>query len=228
MIICADDFGIAPDVNEAILDLAQRKRISAVSCMAVLPQCSREVMSPLLDLGDSLDLGLHFKMPGPSPAAQYRMFVGKTGRAPDFIDGHFHVHQWPVIRKMILNFVANLPADHRPYVRNTYLPMRKILKQGVSVFKNMFISFRANSFRRLLQTKGIATNEGFAGIYDYRLYRNYPKYFQIFLEHMESDNGILMVHPGSREAWQKSEYETLAHFQPPQGLIHRFKKYVRR
>ena len=35
-------------------------------------------------------------------AAQLRMFVHTFGRAPDFIDGHQHVHLFPQIRDAVL------------------------------------------------------------------------------------------------------------------------------
>lgn len=224
MIICADDFGLASDINEAILDLARRKRISSVSCMVALPQCSRESLKPLIELGASLDLGLHFVMNERSPvdlngfgskkakkkiAEQYALFVEKTGREPDFIDGHFHVHQLPGIGKGVLDFIGGLPEIKRPYVRNTYVPIKKILRQNISIAKNVAISFLGGFFLNKIKAKCFKTNHGFSGIYDYAHYENYPRYLKVFLECMESKNGILMVHPGYQEAWRKKEFETL-------------------
>ena len=59
MIVCADDYGWSEDVNAAIVDLAARGRISAVSVMAALPGCTREAVAPLRTLADHVDVGLH-------------------------------------------------------------------------------------------------------------------------------------------------------------------------
>ena len=35
---------------------------------------------------------------------QYNLFEKEFGRAPDFIDGHQHVHQFPIIRDVLIKF----------------------------------------------------------------------------------------------------------------------------
>lgn len=59
MIVCADDFGLADDINEAVLDLARRGRLSAVSCMVALEQFRRADLLELTSVKPALDLGLH-------------------------------------------------------------------------------------------------------------------------------------------------------------------------
>src|SRR5512140_1845115 len=59
MIVCADDFGLAADINAAILKLCAARRLSAVSCMAVLERCSPRALQPLLEYGGTTDIGLH-------------------------------------------------------------------------------------------------------------------------------------------------------------------------
>ena len=60
MIVCADDFGWSDDVNRAIVELVAARRVSAVSCMAVLPHCAPEDLKPLLEYAEHIDVGLHF------------------------------------------------------------------------------------------------------------------------------------------------------------------------
>jgi chitin disaccharide deacetylase len=62
LIICADDFGIAPDVDDAILDLAQRGRISAVSCMMTAASGPCCIQKHLPALAGKVDLGLHLNL----------------------------------------------------------------------------------------------------------------------------------------------------------------------
>lgn len=59
MIICADDFGLAPDVDEAILQLARAGKVSAVSVMAALLAQPTPALKALLELRGRLEVGLH-------------------------------------------------------------------------------------------------------------------------------------------------------------------------
>ena len=59
MIICADDFGLAPDIDEVIVRLAEAGRISAMSIMVSLLLEPSPALAALLRLRDRLDLGLH-------------------------------------------------------------------------------------------------------------------------------------------------------------------------
>lgn len=58
MIVCADDFGVSPAVNAAIMELVERKRISAVSCMVNAPHFMRGV-ELLKAYAGHIDVGLH-------------------------------------------------------------------------------------------------------------------------------------------------------------------------
>src|SRR5262249_43449486 len=59
MIVCADDYGLSDGIDEAILDLCRRGKLTAVSCMVGLERCSAESMAPLCELKSSVDIGLH-------------------------------------------------------------------------------------------------------------------------------------------------------------------------
>ena len=59
MIVCADDFGMADDINKAILDLARRGRLSAVSCIMALPEFRVSDLHALSDIQPRIELGLH-------------------------------------------------------------------------------------------------------------------------------------------------------------------------
>jgi len=246
MIVCADDFGWSDEVNRAIVELVAARRVSAVSCMALLPHCAPANLKPLLKHADQIDVGLHFTVTarflegarfepsGPvrpvsffsalsscvlrkiTPAqtreeiaAQYQLFTERTGRLPDFIDGHLHVQQLPLLADAMIQFVEKIPAGNRPYVRNSYIPLAKILAQGVAFWKSVSISTSGKQFRRRLAAGGLATNDGFGGVYDYRHWRRYHEFLRRFTVHMESPTGILMVHPGFAESWRRAELEAL-------------------
>ncbi len=59
MIICADDFGLSPENDAAILVLARAGRISAVSVMVAGSRLIPALAADLAELGPGLDIGLH-------------------------------------------------------------------------------------------------------------------------------------------------------------------------
>lgn len=61
LILCADDFGLAPGVDDGIIQLAEAGRLSAISCIAVLPHWPSA--APRLERQDShCDVGLHLTL----------------------------------------------------------------------------------------------------------------------------------------------------------------------
>jgi predicted glycoside hydrolase/deacetylase ChbG (UPF0249 family) len=57
-ILCADDYGLTPGINAAILDLCARDRLSAVSALVAAPAW-REGATPLRAAGTRIEVGLH-------------------------------------------------------------------------------------------------------------------------------------------------------------------------
>ncbi|HEX7438517.1 MAG TPA: ChbG/HpnK family deacetylase, partial [Caldimonas sp.] len=59
--LCADDFGGAPGISEAIVELVEAGRLHAVSCLANAPHWAEG--APLLrGLAARVDIGLHFNL----------------------------------------------------------------------------------------------------------------------------------------------------------------------
>jgi hypothetical protein len=256
MIICADDYGMADDVNRAILELCALKHLSAVSCMAALARCDGEMLKPLLEHQANVDIGLHLcfadetlsrleNATQPLPAfgiffrqsllgqiradkirlqisAQYDFFLKKCGRPPDYIDGHLHAHQLPGVRQGLLQFVSSLPANNRPYIRNTCEPLKNLWKHRLPWLKAAFIGKFGARMLTELRAAGIPTNDGFAGIYDFKNYRRYPEYFPRFAACLQKKNGILVVHPGGDENWRRQEFTFLRDATFASGTPNRF------
>ena len=262
MILCADDYGLSDDIDEAILELCRLGRLSAVSCMVALERCGAGSMARLLALKSKVDIGLHLCLtdeglalsagntwPGGRPpqlpsfpnllsrvlrgagrremvatvAAQYELFLRKCGAKPDFIDGHLHAHQLPGIASAVEAFVLSLPAESRPYVRNTHLPLSELRSRRLPWLKPVFIGGFGGQMRQRLRAAGIRTNQGFAGIYDFKRFREYPGYLPRFLECLPNPNGMLVVHPGRGDDWREQEWATLREFAFPPGALNRFK-----
>jgi len=221
MIICADDFGMTADINYATAELVRIGRVNAVSCMVNALFFSAGELSRL----GSVDLGLHFTL-AETPqefrrlvvrayarrlsrrkiydelAAQYDRFQQITGHPPDFIDGHLHVQQLPVIRDAVIEFIRTQCTGHIPRVRNAAMPLRQCS------LKSFFISAPGRTMKNKLNKAGIPTNDGFGGIYNYADFMCYPAHLEKFLRTVP-ENGIIMVHPGLSEPWRRAEYDTL-------------------
>jgi chitin disaccharide deacetylase len=61
VILCADDYGLAPGVGTAIRELLGMGRLTATGCMPVSPFWPDEA-AKLRDLSDRIDVGLHFTL----------------------------------------------------------------------------------------------------------------------------------------------------------------------
>jgi chitin disaccharide deacetylase len=59
MILCADDYGLAQDIDKAVLELCEDGKLSAVSCMPVLQRCTIDTMRALATHQSKIDIGLH-------------------------------------------------------------------------------------------------------------------------------------------------------------------------
>lgn len=78
VLLCADDYGLAPGVNAAIRELIAAGRLTATSVMSLCPFWAPEAAA-LRELADKADVGLHFTltdqtplgpMPGLAPAGR--------------------------------------------------------------------------------------------------------------------------------------------------------------
>lgn len=259
MIVCADDYGLRKEVDDAILELCRLGRLSAVSCMVAFRRCDAGGLSSLLAHQGKVDMGLHLCLTdeglplevapreGRFPefklllrrallgklnrkeilgliASQYELFVQKCGRQPNHIDGHLHVHQLPGIRAALVEFLETLPRENRPYIRNTRMNGRELRRCKLPWTKAAFIGTFGRQMKRLADEKGIRTNNGFAGIYDFRDWRDYPELLPRFMECLPERNGMLVVHPGLKEEWRRQEFECLRNFAGLEQRVNRWQK----
>jgi len=118
--------------------------------------------------------------------AQWDAFVDAVGRAPDFIDGHQHVHHLPGVRELILSRLRPGVA-----VRSTGRP------QGPGfAFKRAVIA--ATGGRRLsalLECQGRAHNDVLVGVYDFRR-PDYRALVRGWLRFLPLHGALLFCHPG--------------------------------
>jgi predicted glycoside hydrolase/deacetylase ChbG (UPF0249 family) len=128
-------------------------------------------------------------------SSQVERFSQIFERAPDFIDGHQHVHLLPQIRDAFLQ-VAKATAPNawlRQCGRATALIAR--LADG----KGFFLDLLSGGFRRRAAALGLRTNPAFAGTYDFADGSDFAALFPRFLEALP-DGSVVMCHPGFVDA----------------------------
>lgn len=128
-------------------------------------------------------------------ASQIRTFITAFGRAPDFIDGHQHVHLFPQIGAALLAVVKETVPDAwvRQCGRAVPLAARFADRKGLLLDA---LSYR---FRRRAAALGVRTNPAFAGTYDFHDAADIAALFPRFLDRLP-DGGVIMCHPGFVDA----------------------------
>jgi predicted glycoside hydrolase/deacetylase ChbG (UPF0249 family) len=123
--------------------------------------------------------------------AQLNAFTAAFGRAPDFVDGHQHVHLFPQIREEMLAAVKR--AAPAAWVRQcgSALPLRRLLRD----FKTLALSELSRGFRRRAAGFGLRTNPAFAGVYGLDPATDFAALFPRFLEGLP-EGALVMCHPG--------------------------------
>lgn len=84
MIVCADDFGISPAVSDSIVELIERKRISATSCMVIWPEVGPS-MQKLRSIKTPCECGLHLVLTGAKPLTRLKPESGLVDFEGNFL-----------------------------------------------------------------------------------------------------------------------------------------------
>jgi len=123
--------------------------------------------------------------------AQLQAFQAKMGHLPHFIDGHQHVHQFPVIREAFLSIYEQHLRSHGAYVR-----LSKPLVKSYKDIKHLVILLSgALAFERQLKNRAIPHNTSFAGAYSFKDSADYKAHFNQALDDVK-EGGLIMCHPG--------------------------------
>ncbi len=221
IVICADDFGISAGVNQGILDLAANGRLSAASCLAEAP-CFGPSAAALSAL--PIDVGLHVNFTEPFAAGhafwtlprlialshlrqldsrvivaaierQCAAFEAGLGRAPDFVDGHQHVHQLPLIRDALLAVLERRYAGKNIWIRSTRLAGGLRTSMPYRRKAAIIASLGDRALRRLAGERGWRMNQRLLGVYDFSATRErYAELLQYWLACAQADD-LLMCHP---------------------------------
>ena len=220
VVICADDYAMTPEVSAGIIALAGQGHISATSAMTLSPHWphwARQVPA----LQQTIDVGLHldwtsdfalqqgFGLPLGRLMArsllrrlrqqdvagqierQLDLFEQHAGTAPDHIDGHQHVHQFPVLRDALVEVLTRrYRPGQRPWLRVSHVvcPPWELKAQVIN-------AMGARALRALAEQHGLAHSEHLTGVYDFSGdTERYRQQLQDWLGRLPPA-AVLMCHP---------------------------------
>lgn len=235
-------------MREAALALVARGRLQAVSVMSGAPDwpagaaALRGLDRTALDVGLHLDLTEHPLPPfgprglrgviaaaylGRLPRAALRDTIRRQldaledglQRTPDYVDGHQHVHQLPVVRTLLVDELARRYGDRRPWLRSTRAPRAAAAHPDAGTnFKARVIEALGQAgLAALARRQGLAGNTHLLGVYDFRGGRERYRALLAGWLHAAADGDLLMCHaalpgraPDALAAARAAEYEVLA------------------
>ncbi len=245
--LCADDFGQAEAINLAIIELIDAGRLGATSAMSQGPAWP-EGARVLANYQHMADVGLHLNLTHrfegskatrplafwmlASPLgmidvdavratfrAQIDGFVKHFGRLPDYIDGHQHVHAFPLIREVVTELIGEYWTEGaKPWVR---APDRLVDAGGMPL-KGEVLKRITRGFSAHLERQGLRFPSQFAGLYALMPGADYPLLMRRWLQALPGGT-LMMCHPGLQSADRSDpirearyeEYQYLSHRQLP-------------
>ncbi len=224
--LCADDFGMHPDVNSAISRLIEADRIQATSCL-VTSEYWQSSTKQLAVLRDKADIGLHLNFTEGKGLSE-SFLEGLPGLKKMLISSHLGLLNEQAIEEEIIaqyqafidgtghhpDFIdGHQHVHHLPMVRSALLATIRRFQppQGVWVrsispmnrfgggFKSRIIELSgAKKMEQMLTSKGISRNRSFAGVYSLTTQQNFRSLMQEWLQ-TSSDSGLIMCHPAKSE-----------------------------
>jgi predicted glycoside hydrolase/deacetylase ChbG (UPF0249 family) len=221
-VVCADDFALDHGAIEATLALIKLGRVTATSVLVDSPNW-KAAAPDLKAVSDSADVGLHLNLTesldGRSSATwplpllllqstlrllprwrvrnmverQLDAFADAFGRLPDFVDGHQHVHQLPIVREVLIECVLAREPKSLPWLR-ICLP----LDHDENYKARIIGMLGAASLLELAQIQGFPASGRLVGVYGFDLHRDaYLGKVRKWLD-AGPDGAVFMCHPSSK------------------------------
>jgi len=244
IVVCGDDFGMNAGIDAGMLRLARLGRLSAVSCLAQGPSFAANgpgLRDFDLDLGVHLNLTEAFDAPAQAAVMplstliarayagrldgawlddqlerQFDAFERVLGRAPDYVDGHQHVHQLPGVLPRLLDMLQRRYGERPPWLRHTAPGMQEGIPLRESARARLVGALGAGAVARVASRDGWRTNRRLLGVYGQQGgARRYARLLQHWL-HNARDGDLLLCHPalpGATDALasqRAAEFDVLA------------------
>ena len=228
----ADDFGIDGEHDSVMIGLLKKNKIDGVSVFSefIHASCAHDIAKVRSE--NNVQIGMHFNLTHGDSCIdvssllteailrkidkikilnslndQLQAFEEKFGFMPDFIDGHQHVHTFPVISNVIIQTLESI--QYKGWIRNigsgslTGLH----LAWNHSFFKKFLILEMLSFFhRRELKKSALSFNRFFFGL----LPLEQPKKLSAALSSLYSldflTSTIIMCHPGSLDGSESMDH----------------------
>lgn len=218
LIISADDYAQSADIDAGILALVAQARLTAFSCLTLSPRWPIAAKLITGEIQNKADVGLHldftqYAQPARQPLSvlivrslchslsaqaihrsisnQLDRFEDVLGAAPDYIDGHQHVHQLPQIRQALLYIITRRYAGKLPWLR--------ISRPPGNGFKPLILNLLgAHQLRKSALKSRLRHSDSLLGVYGFDGEdENYWSRLAVWLQAAKEHDGIcaLMCHP---------------------------------
>ena len=221
VVLCADDFGMAPGINAGIVALANQGRLSAASCMSrgAFFQRDAHLLARL-----PLEFGLHLNFTEaldtdgfcqPLPRLLWNCFTRQLetekltleierqldafeavlGRTPDYVDGHQHVHQFPLIRECLLQVLRQRYPKSLPWLRSTQPAIVHGIPRQYRLKASLIAALGGRGLKKQSHRFGFRMNAHLLGVYGFD--GGEQRYQQLLDAWVESagQNDLIMCHP---------------------------------
>ena len=225
LLLCADDLGQNPAIDEACLHLFELGRLSAASVLSEAPHAPTHQQALRQANDKGLQLGLHFNLTLPfqdlqpkknlatwiiqsqlqlvdtvfikkSLLHQLQLFEDLFLRPPNFVDGHQHVHQFKQIRDVLIQTLCERYPSHQwPWLRSTALSPKQT--RPPHYFKCLVLEILGGKkFVPLLKKQGFSCNPDFLGVYDFRV-TSENAYRELMVQWLSvaENQTLMMCHP---------------------------------
>jgi chitin disaccharide deacetylase len=219
-VLNADDFALSHGIDEAILTLAESGIVSSASAMVLSPLW-KESAKALLRCPISRGLHLDFTSPYASESggeASIGVFVSRSyagalnrrgiassidrqldlfedgiGHPPDFVDGHQHVHQLPIVRETMLASLAERYGDSMRGIKMRLCTPRRW--RGLEAA--MVGALGGRALEKLAKAAGLQGNTDFAGVYSFGKNAQLSELWRSWLENLQGQAPMIMCHPAA-------------------------------
>ena len=127
---------------------------------------------------------------------QIDKFCEYFGAAPDFVDGHHHVHVLPRVRAQLFIGLEKKGLSGKVWLRNPSDSWRRILRRSLAdITKACGIAWVGKGFGKEAAARGFLINDGFAGFSAFDPNRDYAAEFARYLR-APGKHHLIMCHPG--------------------------------
>lgn len=130
---------------------------------------------------------------------QLDRFEDAAGMAPDFVDGHHHVHIFPPVRRALIAALRARYPGRPPLVRNPGDRLSRILARRHFLVKAAGVAWHARGLAQALAEAGLPSNDGFSGFSAFSGATPYDREIDIALV-ARGERPLMMCHPGRVDA----------------------------